>query len=320
MQHSLILGNGTTIIDPQGGSAAMFGGTCVLEVGPQMLRPAGQPYHGELQYLGILQELVDRYDDPEHLLRQERTGTGTQAVFGRQMRFDLKQGFPLLTTKRLYWPAVAKELLWMLSGSTDNTELNDVGVHIWDEWAGENGDLGPIYGKQWRSWTGAPEHSYGEERYFDQIKAVIKSLKDNPGSRRHVVSAWNVADLDDMALAPCHCLFQFFVEDDRLSCQLYQRSADMFLGVPFNIASYALLTHLIARAVGLVVGELVWVGGDTHLYSNHVDQAKEQLSRTPTSFPTLDILGDKDIFDITFDDLLITGYEPHPSIKAKVSV
>lgn len=263
----------------------------------------------ENAYLEILQELVDKHEaDPTP--REDRTGTGTFSVFGRQIRFDLQKGFPLLTTKRVHFKSLAEELLWMLAGDTNIKRLNDAGVRIWDEWADERGELGPVYGAQWRYWDG----------YVDQIQILIENLKEKPNDRGHVVSAWNASDLEDMALRPCHCLFQFYVEDGKLSCQLYQRSADIFLGVPFNIASYALLTHIIAREVGLGVGEFIHTFGDVHLYANHVEQAKEQLSREPRRLPTLQIIDDTPMDKLVFEDFDVWGYDPHPTIKATVSV
>jgi thymidylate synthase len=266
------------------------------------------PYHGELQYLALLKELVDKHED-NPIPRDDRTGTGTYSVFGRQMRFDLNHGLPLLTTKKVFWKGVIGELLWMLSGSTSAKPLQKQGIHIWDEWCDDQCQLGPVYGKQWRDWDG-----------HDQISNLIDNLQEKPNDRGHVVSAWNVADLGDMRLRPCHCLFQMYVDDGKLSCQLYQRSADIFLGVPFNIASYAVLTHLIARETGLEVGDFIHTFGDLHLYSNHVEQAKEQLKRNPRPFPTLEIKGDKSIFDIKPAAFKLKGYDPHPAIKAEVSV
>ena len=261
--------------------------------------------------------LTDILDHGNH--RGDRTGTGTTSVFGRQIRYDLSTSFPLLTTKTVRFKAVAVELLWFLRGSTNVRWLQDRNVHIWDEWADQNGDLGPVYGAQWRSWP-APN---GES--IDQIGKVIDSLRTNPYSRRHVVSAWNPAEVDEMALPPCHALFQFYVEPvesgpDRLSCQLYQRSADMFLGVPFNIASYALLTHLVADQVGMVPGDFVWTGGDCHIYDNHREQVELQLSRQPRPYPTLEVghRSSIDLYDL--DDLTVHGYDPHPPIKAPIAV
>jgi len=247
--------------------------------------------------------------------KSDRTGTGTLSVFGYQMRFDLAEGFPLVTTKKLHLKSIIYELLWFLSGNTNNQWLKERGVSIWDEWAAPNGDLGPVYGYQWRSWP-APN---GE--HIDQIKEIIHTIKTNPDSRRIIVSAWNVADIPKMALAPCHAFFQFYVANGKLSCQLYQRSADIFLGVPFNIASYALLTHMVAEQCNLQPGEFIWTGGDCHLYSNHLEQVKLQLSRTPYSLPTLKIhRKPESIFDYQFEDFEIVGYESHPHIKAPVAV
>ncbi len=251
-------------------------------------------------------------------VKTDRTGTGTRSLFGLQMRFDLQRGFPLVTTKRVYTRPMIEELLWFLRGSTDNNELVTKDVHIWDAWARPDGDLGPIYGKQWRSWAGAGE--FGEDNAIDQITNVVEGIKRDPDGRRHIVSAWNVADLPDMALAPCHCLFQFYVADGKLSCQLYQRSADMFLGVPFNIASYALLTHMVAQQCDLEVGEFVWVGGDCHIYNNHVDQVLLQLSRQPFAPPVLHLTKAASIFDYTLEDVAFFNYEYHPAIKAPVAV
>ncbi|WP_085529220.1 thymidylate synthase [Kocuria massiliensis] len=251
--------------------------------------------------------------------RSDRTGTGTTSVFGRQLRYDLSTSFPLLTTKTVRFKAIAMELLWFLRGSTNVRWLQERNVHIWDEWADENGDLGPVYGAQWRSWP-APN---GES--IDQIDKVIQSLRANPYSRRHVVSAWNPAEVDEMALPPCHALFQFYVEPtddgpDRLSCQLYQRSADMFLGVPFNIASYALLTSLVAEQVGMLPAEFVWTGGDCHIYDNHREQVELQLSREPRPYPTLSIEPRESIDLYEFEDLTVSGYNPHPVIRAPKAV
>ncbi|MEO6854912.1 MAG: thymidylate synthase [Rhodoferax sp.] len=251
--------------------------------------------------------------------KTDRTGTGTRSVFGHQMRFDLNEGFPLVTTKKVHLRSIIQELLWFLTGSSDNNWLKERGVSIWDEWARPDGDLGPVYGVQWRSWpTPTPENPGG---HIDQIAEVIKTLKTNPDSRRIIVSAWNVADLDKMALMPCHAFFQFYVADGRLSCQLYQRSADIFLGVPFNIASYALLTHMVAQQCDLAVGDFIWTGGDCHIYSNHVDQVNEQLNRAPYPYPTLRILRKPaDIFSYEFEDFEVQDYQCHPAIKAPVAV
>ena len=247
--------------------------------------------------------------------KSDRTGTGTLSVFGHQMRFDLSEGFPLVTTKKLHLKSIVYELLWFLSGNTNNQWLKERGVSIWDEWAAPDGDLGPVYGYQWRSWP-APNG-----QHIDQIKEIIQTIKTNPDSRRIIVSAWNVADIPKMALAPCHAFFQFYVADGKLSCQLYQRSADIFLGVPFNIASYALLTHMVAQQCSLDVGEFIWTGGDCHLYSNNLEQVELQLSRKPYSLPQLKIHRKPDsIFDYKFEDFEIVGYEYHPHIKAPVAV
>ena len=262
------------------------------------------------QYLDLLRDVLDNGTD-----RPDRTGTGTRSVFGRQARFDLAKGFPLLTTKKLHIKSIVYELLWFLRGETNVRWLQERGVKIWDEWADENGDLGPVYGSQWRSW---PD---GEGGTIDQIANVVHSIKTKPDSRRHIVTAWNPAEVDDMALPPCHCLFQFYVADGKLSCQLYQRSADLFLGVPFNIASYALLTQMMAQVTGLEPGEFVHSFGDLHLYHNHFDQARLQLSRAPRPLPRLTINPDRrDIFDFVFEDFMITGYDPEAHIKAEVAV
>jgi thymidylate synthase len=246
--------------------------------------------------------------------KNDRTGTGTLSVFGPQLRFDLEQGFPLLTTKRVHLKSIIHELLWFLRGDTNIAYLKQHGVTIWDEWADERGELGPIYGHQWRSWP-APDG-----QHIDQIAQVLAEMRTNPDSRRMLVSAWNVADLPKMALMPCHALFQFYVADGRLSCQLYQRSADLFLGVPFNIASYALLIHMMAAQAKLDVGEFIWTGGDCHIYDNHVEQVTEQLSREPRPYPELALAPRDSIFDYTYDDVAILNYDPHPAIKAPVAV
>ena len=247
--------------------------------------------------------------------KEDRTGTGTLSVFGYQMRFDLAKGFPLVTTKKLHLRSIIHELLWFLKGDSNTRYLNDNGVSIWNEWASEDGELGPVYGVQWRSWP-APDG-----RRIDQISDILDTLKTNPDSRRIIVSAWNVGEIDNMALPPCHCLFQFYVADGKLSCQLYQRSADIFLGVPFNIASYALLTHMIAQQCDLTVGDFVWTGGDCHLYSNHLEQVEEQLKREPLSLPRLAIKRrPATLFDYEFDDFEILNYESHPHIRAAVAV
>lgn len=254
----------------------------------------------------------------EGTLKSDRTGTGTISLFGQQMRFDLQKGFPLLTTKRVFFKGLTYELLWFLKGSSNIRWLQENNVHIWDEWADEKGELGPVYGVQWRSWPApTPEDP---ERTIDQITKVIDLIKMNPDSRRMIVSAWNPAEVDEMALPPCHSLFQFYVADGRLSCQLYQRSADMFLGVPFNIASYALLTEMIAQQTGLELGEFVWTGGDCHLYDNHVEQILEQLSRTPYPYPTMEIDKASSIFDYSYENFHVLNYQYHPAIKAPVAV
>lgn len=248
-------------------------------------------------------------------LKADRTGVGTRSLFGAQLRYDLSKGFPLITTKKVHFKSIVGELLWLLSGSTNVKDLHKYGVTIWDEWADENGDLGPVYGKQWRSWDA------GDGRTVDQIRNVVHSIRNNPDSRRHVVSAWNPSNVDDMALPPCHALFQFYVSDGKLSCQLYQRSADLFLGVPFNIASYALLTHLIARATGLEVGDFIWTGGDVHIYNNHVEQVQEQLSREPFPYPQVKIEGLKTaIVTKRPEEITLLDYVSHPAIKADVAV
>ncbi|MCB9355651.1 MAG: thymidylate synthase [Saprospiraceae bacterium] len=247
--------------------------------------------------------------------KQDRTGTGTISVFGYQMRFDLQEGFPLVTTKKIHTKSVIHELLWFLKGDTNVRYLQENGVSIWNEWADERGDLGPVYGKQWRSWA-TPDG-----RTIDQIEEAVDTIRHNPDSRRIIVSAWNPADLPDMALAPCHCLFQFYVADGRLSCQLYQRSADVFLGVPFNIASYALLTQMMAHVCDLRPGEFIWTGGDTHLYLNHLEQVELQLSRTPKRLPGMRINPEvRDIFSFRFEDFELLDYDPWPAIKAPVAV
>lgn len=246
--------------------------------------------------------------------KSDRTGTGTRSLFGRQIRFDLAESFPLITTKRVHFKSIAIELLWFLRGESNVEFLRENGVTIWDEWANESGDLGPVYGVQWRSWP-TPD---GE--HIDQIAQVVEQIRENPDSRRLIVSAWNVADLPDMALAPCHAFFQFYVADGKLSCQLYQRSADMFLGVPFNIASYALLTLMVAQQTGLEPGEFVWTGGDCHIYDNHVEQVEKQLSREPFAYPTIEISQADSILGYTYEDFTVVGYEHHPGIKAPVAV
>ncbi len=272
------------------------------------------------QYLELLRRV--RFDGVK---KTDRTGTGTTSVFGHQMRFDLSKGFPLVTTKKLHLKSIIHELIWFLAGDTNIKYLNENGVGIWDEWADANGDLGPVYGKQWRSWA-APDAGEGPQmseatRTIDQISDVLATLKRDPDSRRIIVSAWNPADIPKMALAPCHCLFQFYVADGKLSCQLYQRSADVFLGVPFNIASYALLTMMMAQVTGLKPGDFVHTFGDAHLYSNHVEQADLQLSRTPKPLPVMRIKDrGQSIFDFKFEDFLVEGYDPWPLIKAPIAV
>ncbi len=262
------------------------------------------------QYLDLLALALN-----EGTEKADRTGTGTRSVFGHQMRFDLSAGFPLVTTKKLHLKSIIHELLWFLTGDTNVKYLRENGVSIWDEWADENGDLGPVYGAQWRSW---PSHKGGT---VDQVSWLLDEIRTNPDSRRLVVSAWNAAQLEEMALAPCHCLFQFYVAEDKLSCQLYQRSGDIFLGIPFNIASYALLTQMIAQATGLGVGDFVHTLGDAHLYLNHLEQAETQLVREPLPLPTLQLNpGVTDLFAFRFEDIAIEGYEAHPSIKAPIAI
>ena len=262
------------------------------------------------QYLDLLQHVLDNGTD-----KSDRTGTGTRSVFGYQMRFNLADGFPVLTTKKLHLKSIIHELLWFLAGDTNIRYLKENGVRIWDEWADENGDLGRVYGAQWRSWRGAN----GET--VDQIANVVRQIRQTPDSRRLIVSAWNPAEVDDMALPPCHALFQFYVANGKLSCQLYQRSADIFLGVPFNIASYALLTMMMAQVCGLQAGEFVHTLGDAHLYQNHLEQARLQLTREPRALPKMHINPDvRDIFAFRFDDFTLSDYDPHPHIKAEVSV
>jgi thymidylate synthase len=262
------------------------------------------------QYLDLMQHVLDH-----GTRKSDRTGTGTTSVFGYQMRFDLAKGFPLVTTKKCHLKSIIHELLWFLQGSTNIKYLKENGVSIWDEWADENGELGPVYGKQWRSWEAV------DGRVIDQIRIAVDTIKNNPDSRRIIVSAWNVGELDRMALAPCHAFFQFYVADGKLSCQLYQRSADIFLGVPFNIASYALLTMMMAQVCGLQYGDFVHTFGDAHLYSNHMEQVALQLSREPRPLPIMKINpAIKDVFSFKFEDFVLEGYDPHPAIKAPVAV
>jgi thymidylate synthase len=262
------------------------------------------------QYLNLLQHILDHGTH-----KSDRTGTGTQSVFGYQMRFDLQQGFPLVTTKKVHMKSIIYELLWFLKGETNIAYLNENGVKIWDEWADNDGELGPVYGKQWRSWEGK------DGKVVDQVSELIAQIKKNPDSRRLIISAWNVADLSEMALMPCHTMFQFYVANGKLSCQLYQRSADVFLGVPFNIASYALLTMMIAQVCGLGPGEFIHTFGDVHIYSNHMEQVNLQLSRTPFPLPTMKLNhGVKDIFEFKFEDFTLENYQSHPAIKAPVAV
>ncbi len=263
----------------------------------------------EQAYLDLMAEVMADGDD-----REDRTGTGARSLFGRQIRFDLANGFPLLTTKRIHFKSVVIELLWFLRGESNIAWLKQNGVSIWEEWAEADGELGPVYGKQWRSWA-APDG-----RVIDQMQNLVTALRQNPYSRRHVISAWNPADVDQMALPPCHCLFQFFVAKGRLSCQLYQRSADIFLGVPFNIASYALLTLMLAKVLGLEPGEFVHSFGDVHLYANHVEQAKTQLARQPKPWPHLRLADRNDLFAFTYEDFRLEDYDPHPLIRAPVAV
>ena len=262
------------------------------------------------QYLDLLKKIMD-----EGVVKGDRTGVGTKSIFGHQMRFNLSEGFPLLTTKKLHLKSIIYELLWFIKGDTNIKYLNDHGVSIWDEWADENGELGPVYGAQWRRWKTA------DGREIDQLSDLMEQLKNNPNSRRLIISAWNVGEIEKMALPPCHSLFQFYVAEGRLSCQLYQRSADTFLGVPFNIASYALLTMMIAKVLGLQPGDFVHTLGDTHIYLNHFEQVKEQWGRTPRSLPKMIIEGDqKSIFDFKYEDFKLVDYNPYPSIKAPIAV
>ncbi|KJK22070.1 thymidylate synthase [Burkholderiaceae bacterium 16] len=262
------------------------------------------------QYLDFMRHVQEHGTE-----KADRTGTGTRSVFGYQMRFDLREGFPVVTTKKLHMKSIIHELLWFLQGSTNIRYLKDNGVSIWDEWADENGELGPVYGSQWRAWP-TPDG-----RHIDQISELVAQIRSNPDSRRLIVSAWNVGEIPQMKLPPCHAFFQFYVAEGRLSCQLYQRSADIFLGVPFNIASYALLTHMMAQQTGLEVGDFIWTGGDCHIYSNHAEQVATQLAREPMALPQLKILRKPDsIFDYKYEDFELVGYESHPAIKAPVAV
>ncbi len=261
-------------------------------------------------YLDLLRDVLEN-----GARKEDRTGTGTLSVFGRQLRFDLKRGFPATTTKQLYMKGVIYELLWFLQGSSNIKYLKDHGVNIWDEWADENGELGPVYGVQWRRWEAS------DSRTIDQISQVVDTIKSNPNSRRLMVSAWNVAKIDEMRLPPCHCLFQFYVAGGRLSCQLYQRSADLFLGVPFNIASYALLTMMVAQVTGLAVGDFVHTFGDAHIYLNHLEQVKTQLSRAPRPLPKMELNREvRSIFEFKYEDFKLSGYDPHPAIPAPIAV
>jgi len=262
------------------------------------------------QYQTLLKHIIETGTQ-----KTDRTGTGTTSIFGYQMRFNLNDGFPMVTTKKVHLKSIIHELLWFINGDTNIKYLNENGVKIWDEWADENGDLGPVYGKQWRSW------GTHDGKVIDQLKEVIETLKKSPDSRRIIVSAWNVGELSEMALMPCHALFQFYVADNKLSCQLYQRSADAFLGVPFNIASYALLTMMVAQVCGLQLGDFIWTGGDTHIYSNHYEQVQTQLAREPKALPTMKINPDvKGIFSFKYEDFELLNYEPYPGIKAPVAV
>jgi len=263
-----------------------------------------------IEYLELLDHILQNGES-----KNDRTGTGTLSIFGYQMRFDLSKGFPLVTTKKIHIRSIVYELLWFLSGDTNIRYLNDNGVSIWNEWADNNGDLGPVYGKQWRSWS-TPNNDK-----IDQISNLLVNIKKNPDSRRHIISAWNVSDVENMALPPCHCLFQFYVSNNKLSCHLYQRSADVFLGVPFNIASYALLTHMIAHVSNLKVGDFVHTFGDAHIYTNHIEQVKMQLQRKPMNLPKIELNNSvNNLFDFQYEDIKIIDYEPHPHIKAKVAV
>ena len=269
----------------------------------------GQPQAIPTPYEDLLREILET-----GAAKGDRTGTGTTSLFGRQIRYNLQDGFPLITTKKVHVKSVVGELLWFLQGDSNVRWLQENGIRIWNEWADENGDLGPVYGVQWRSWP-TPDG-----RHIDQIAAALETLQANPDSRRNIVSAWNVSELDNMALPPCHLLFQLYVADGKLSCQLYQRSADMFLGVPFNIASYSLLTHMFAQQAGLEVGEFIWTGGDCHIYDNHREQVETQLARDARPYPQLELTKTADMFSYDFSDINFTGYDPHPTIKAQVAV
>lgn len=288
--------------------------------GPWLLRPRLAAVSTAIRDLRPTEAIPTPYEDLLRLVmdtgtpKADRTGTGTRSLFGHQLRYDLSQGFPLITTKKVHLKSIIYELLWFLRGDSNVRWLQDRGVTIWDEWADENGELGPVYGVQWRSWpTPTGDH-------IDQITAALKTLRTDPDSRRNIVSAWNVGEIPQMALPPCHAFFQFYVADGTLSCQLYQRSADLFLGVPFNIASYALLTHMMAQQAGLEVGEFVWTGGDCHIYDNHVDQVELQLSREPYPYPTLRLRERESIFEYEYDDVEVLDYRSHPGIKAPVAV
>jgi thymidylate synthase len=279
-----------------------------VSAGPRTLGPVdGSPI--DTQYEDLLRRILEQGTPKE-----DRTGTGTVSLFGERLRYDLSERFPLVTTKKVHFKSIAVELLWFLRGDSNVGWLRDNGVTIWDEWASPEGELGPVYGVQWRSWP-TPDGDH-----IDQISSILSTLRSDPDSRRMIVSAWNVAALPEMALAPCHALFQFYVADGKLSCQLYQRSADMFLGVPFNIASYALLTRMVADQVGLAPGDFIWVGGDCHIYRNHVDQVREQLSREVRSFPSLDLAPASSLFDYTYEHFTLNDYRPHPAIRAAVAV
>jgi thymidylate synthase len=283
--------------------------TAAVSLAARTLGSVDGSQHIDIQYEALLRRILEQGTPKE-----DRTGTGTVSLFGERLRYDLSETFPLVTTKKVHFRSIAVELLWFLRGDSNVGWLRDNGVTIWDEWASPEGELGPVYGVQWRSWP-APDG-----RSIDQISSILSTLRTDPDSRRMVVSAWNVGALPEMALAPCHALFQFYVADGRLSCQLYQRSADMFLGVPFNIASYALLTRMVADQVGLAPGDFIWVGGDCHIYSNHVAQVTEQLSRDVRPFPTLEIAPAPSLFDYTYEHFTVHGYDPHPAIRAAVAV